>query len=183
MPARAGLAPLRGRHATRPDQLVRVQDDPDRCHQCQSDDRVHRERRRNERGADDSCDQPAAADRARDSKAESDVGEQIERRPTAEGERRNDRQLSVDVCERRLHSERKEHDAHDHWQVQVRVRIAGQCDLLDAASVVEQLLRADREEVEVRQPEGRGHGEPEHSGDDLFGAEPATPSPQADRGE
>ena len=40
---------------------------------------------------------PTAADRAPDSKTKADEGEQEERRPTAESERRNDRQLSVDV--------------------------------------------------------------------------------------
>jgi hypothetical protein len=41
--------------------------------------------------------------------------------------------------------------------MQVRVGVASQCDLLDAASFVEQLLGTDREEVEVRQPEGRSY--------------------------
>jgi len=150
-----------------------VQDNPHRGHQCQCNDRLHRKRRRHERGADNSSDQPPAADRAGDSKAKPDVGEQIERRPTAKGERRDNRQLMMNVRERRLHREGEEDDADDHRQMQVRVSVAGQCDLLDAASVGEQPLRADREEVEIGQPEGRSHGEPQHARDDLLGAEPA----------
>ena len=43
----------------------------------------------------------------------------------------------MDVTKRRLHREREEHDAYDHRQMQVRVGVAGQRDLLDATSVVE----------------------------------------------
>ena len=51
-----------------------------------------------------------------------------------------------------------------------------------AASVGEHLLGADREEVEVRQPERGRHDESEHGGDDHAGARvllPLAPRPMA----
>src|SRR5207244_5197827 len=94
-----------------------------------------------------------AADRAGDTQAERDVREQVERRAAAEAERRNRVELVADMRERRLHGESEEDDAGHHRQVQVGVDVTREGGALCAASVGEQLLPADREEVEVRQPE------------------------------
>jgi hypothetical protein len=51
--------------------------------------------------------------------------------------------------------------------------------LLCAASVGEQLLSDDREEVEVRQPERGRHHKAEHRGDDYAGAERSVPRSDA----
>ena len=128
----------------------------------------------------DRGEQATAAERARDTHAERDVGEEVERRAAAEAERRDRGELVADMCERRLHREREEDDAGHHRQMQVGVDIARKGGALGAASVGEQLLAADREEVEVRQPErGRDH-EPEHRGDDHAGADSAGSLAEAD---
>ncbi len=85
------------------------------------------------------------------------------------------------MCERRLHREREDDDAGDHRQMQVGVDVARKGSSLCAASVCEHLLHADREEVEVRQPERVHHHEPEHGGDDHARAESGGPRPEADR--
>ena len=123
-------------------------------------------------------DQAAAAERARNAQAERYKREQVQRGAAAEPERRDRGELVADVCERRLHREREQDDAGHHRQVQVGVDVARKGDALDAGSVGEQLLRADREEVEVRQPERGRHHEPEHGGDDHAGAEPALLAPR-----
>jgi hypothetical protein len=64
--------------------------------------------------------------------------------------------------------------------VQVGVDVARKSGALDAASVGQDLLGADREEVEVRQPERRRHREPEHCSDDHAGVEFSAPRPEAD---
>jgi hypothetical protein len=64
--------------------------------------------------------------------------------------------------------------------MQVGVDIARKGGVLRAASVGEHLLSADREEVEVRQPERGRHHQPEHGGDDDAGAESGAPRPEAD---
>ena len=64
--------------------------------------------------------------------------------------------------------------------MQVGIDIARKCDALDAAPVSQQLLGADREEVEVRQPERRRDHEPEHGGSDHAGAESGAAFPKAD---
>src|SRR5438034_713243 len=65
--------------------------------------------------------------------------------------------------------------------MQVRVDVARKGGAFRAASLAEDLLAADREEVEVRQPK-RGHdSQPEHSRDDRAGTEPGVPRPEADR--
>ena len=84
------------------------------------------------------------------------------------------------MCERRLHREREEDDAGHHRQVQIGVDVARKGGALDAASVGEQLLPPDREEVEVRQPERRRDHEPEHGCDDHPGGEPDASLPEAD---
>ena len=119
--------------------------------------------------AGDRGDEAAAAERARYAHAERHVREQVEGGAAAEAERRNRVELVADVCERRLHREGEEDDAGDHRQMQVRVDVARKGDALCAASVGEQLLGADREEVEVRQPERRRDHEPEHGCDDHAG--------------
>ena len=107
----------------------------------------------NSKRAGDRGDEAAAAERARHTHAQRDVREQIERGAAAEAERRDRVELVADMRERRLQREREEDDARHHRQVQVGVGIACEGDALRAASVGEQLLAADGEEVEVRQPE------------------------------
>jgi hypothetical protein len=90
---------------------------------------------------------------ARDTCAERDEGQQVQRRSVTEAKRRHCSQLVADVRDRCLQSKRKQHDPNNHRQVQVCVRVARQGNARSAASVGEQLLRPNREEVEVRQPE------------------------------
>src|SRR5207244_269536 len=60
------------------------------------------------------------------------------------------------------------------------VDVARECSALCAAPVAEHLFAADREEVEVRQPERSHYDQSEHSRDDYAGAEARTPRPEAD---
>ena len=65
--------------------------------------------------------------------------------------------------------------------MQVGVDVEGEGCALSAAAVDEHLLPADREEVEVRQPERGDHNQREYRGDDHTGAECGAPRAEADR--
>ena len=68
--------------------------------------------------------------------------------------------------------------------MQVGVDIASQRGAFGAASVGQHLLGADREEVEVREPERGRDRKPEHGGDDHAGADSAgsLAKPDGDQG-
>jgi hypothetical protein len=55
-----------------------------------------------------------------------------------------------------FHREREEHDAHDHREVQVGVQVTREGDARWAVGLSKELFAADREEVEVREPERCG---------------------------
>ena len=82
----------------------------------------------------------------------------------------------------RLHRERKENDADDHREMPVRVQVAGERHAVRALEVVEHPLHADREEVEVGEPERSGDENPEDRGHDLArpDADPCRTDPDRD---
>ena len=125
-----------------------MQHKPHGGHERQGDERGHDKCYWHECGAGNGGDEAAAAKRARDAHAERDVGRQVECRPAAEAKRRHRGQLVADVGEGRLRRERKQDDAGDHRQMQVRVEVPRQGDARRAASVAKQPLRPDREEIE-----------------------------------
>jgi hypothetical protein len=55
-----------------------------------------------------------------------------------------------------LHREREQHDADDQQEMRVRIRVPGDRNALCAPEVDEQPRAADREEVEIGEPERRG---------------------------
>ena len=65
--------------------------------------------------------------------------------------------------------------------MKVGVGVACQGDAFDALSFGEDLSEADREEVEVRDPERCGDGQAEQCGDDGRGGEGGLPGAEADR--
>ena len=85
------------------------------------------------------------------------------------------------MLHRHFHREREEDDPCDHREVQVRVGIAREGDAFGSVPLDEQLLRTDREEVEVREPERGGDDEAEQRRDDHLDAEIDAPSPETDR--
>ena len=103
--------------------------------------------------------------------AEADKREQVDGGADAEREGRDRVELGVDVGERDLEGEREEDDRGDHRQVQVGVDVAGERDACLALRSVEELLSADREEVEVREPERRRDEEAEERCNDDTGVE------------
>ena len=141
-PRRPGSAVrVSGASLAPPDDLVRVERDPDDGHERRARRAPARRGRPGQQRAGDRGDQAAAAERARNAHAERDVREQVERGAAAEAERRDRVELVADVCERRLHREREEDDAGHHRQMQVGVDIAREGDALRAGSVGQQLLR------------------------------------------
>ena len=81
------------------------------------------------------------------------VREQVERASAAEREGPDGVELLADVPDDGLHREGEEHDADDQREVRVRVHVAGERHALGALELAEHPLAADREEVEVGEPE------------------------------
>ena len=65
--------------------------------------------------------------------------------------------------------------------MQIGVDVPREGDAVRSRSLAEQLLRADREEVEVRKPQRRRNDESEQRGHDLTSSEVGAPGPDADR--
>ena len=107
------------------------------------------------------------------------VRKQVERASAAERERRDRVEFLPDVPDDGLHREREQHDADDHQEMRVGVRVAGERHAFRALGVSQDPLAADREEVEVGEPERGGDEEPEDRGHDLAqpDADPGAPIP------
>jgi len=140
---RALASHLRPRCAP-PDHLVRVKRDPDRV-TCQLDDRLPR-RSPPERAH--ACKRPAmvrpcsivSADGANRRSPTWRTGERPAHR--REPNRLTNRQLGMDVPERRLHRKREKHYSHDHRADAGTCSFRGPSRSADSTSFVEQRLRA-----------------------------------------
>src|SRR5439155_25230522 len=80
-------------------------------------------------------------------------GEQIDGDSAAERGGRNALQVRVHVDERFLDAEREDDDPRDHWQVQVRIRVAGDAGALRRPRLAQLPLGDCRHDVEVGPPE------------------------------
>ena len=92
-------------------------------------------------------------------------------------------QVSMDVRQRRPHRERKKDDPGHHREVQIGVRVSRQGDTLLAATVHQQPLHPDREEIEIRQPERCRDQNSKHRRNDHLTSKPSAPGAQPDRDE
>ena len=79
----------------------------------------------------------------------------------------------ADVPDDGLHRKREEHDADDQREVRIGVDVAGERHTFRALELAEHPLAADREEVEVGEPERGGDEEPEDRCDHLTRPDPA----------
>ena len=90
----------------------------------------------------------------------------------------------IDVCEGLLEAEGRQHDARHHREVQVRVRVP--CEHVARAPFRRQGQAScvhERDDVEVRPPQGGGEADPEHRRRDHAGGEidPGTDTQRDDR--
>jgi hypothetical protein len=66
----------------------------------------------------------AVTQTAADPQAKGDVPDEVQGDAAAEADRRHDQERCIELVDRGLQPEREQHDARDHRQVQVRVRIS-----------------------------------------------------------
>ena len=156
---------------------------PDRGQQRERDQRRHHECDRDQRGAREGGNEPSAAEGASHTEADAHKREEVERSTAAEADGGNGSELVADMGERRLEREGEDDDPGHHRWVQVRIGVACERGALGAAPRCEQLLAADGEEVEVRQPERARDDQAEDGADDDARAEPGAASSDADGNE
>src|SRR3954452_25220698 len=149
-----------------PDRLVRDHQRTHGTHEGEGSEGRDRDGRGGESEQDDGADRPPPEDTADRSLQEADVREQVERRAPAERHGRHGVKLRADVVNRGLEAEREEHDARDHWQVEVVVRVAREPRPLDAARLHQPPTREYRSDVEVEPPQRRNDDDPECCGND-----------------
>ncbi len=121
---------------------------------------------RNERDQDDGRGRSAVPPSAADPQPLGDVGRQVQRQSTAQAHGGDDVEGRVVMREGRLHAERKQDDPRHHRQVKVGEQVAGEHGALLALGL-HQARQADvYRPVEVRPPQGAGHGDAQQRGRD-----------------
>jgi hypothetical protein len=113
--------------------------------------------------------------------AEGDVGEEVERQPSAKRHSWDCGQRIADVLDRLLQAECEQDDARDHRQVEVAVAVACESHARCAARLRELTLRADGVDVEVRPPERGDDDDAEDGCRDDAGRERNAGGADADR--
>src|SRR4051794_36281151 len=109
------------------------------------------------------------AEGAEDALPERDLAGEVERWAAAEGDRRHGLELIAGPGERLLEAQREQHDARDQRIVEVAVGVAGEGRLLARRRLAQPALANDRDDVEVRPPEGRYGDDAEQSRKHLPG--------------
>ena len=90
------------------------------------------------------------------------MADQVERGTDTERDRGDGLELLPDVRNGLLEPECEEHDASDHREVEIAVRVQGEPVQLNAARLPEPRPREDRGDIEVEPPERRHDDDSEH---------------------
>ena len=104
---------------------------------------------------------------SRVAKPQRDVGQEVDRRPAQQRERVHRVERRVEVRQGLVNSERAEHDAGHHGEVQVRVGVPSQRVALPALGCLDQAPFGDQgDDVEVEPPQRGCQTDPERGRDD-----------------
>ena len=131
-------------------------------HERECRERRRHERHRNSGEQGDRTDRPPPEEPTGRAAQERDVAGEVQRRPDAERDRGDGLELLTHVGDGLLEPECEEHDAGDHREVEVAVRVQGDPVQLDPARLHQPPPREDRGDVEVEPPERGDDDDSEH---------------------